>query len=164
MKIDLRRVMSGEVLAIPFEFDYNVELEEQFEATGMLESTPIHVVGKVEKRGSQLFLDLNMQGQMVFSCSRCLDSVPLSFNRNLNKMLLPNESDDLDVIEIVENRLDLVETIKEEMIISLPTQVLCDEDCKGLCPVCGTNLNHETCQCEDEKVDSRFEILDDFFS
>ena len=164
MKIDLRELINGKVEAIPFEIDYNIDIEELFEATRITEATPIHTTGKIIMIGSELFLEMDMDGQLTFNCSRCLTSVEMNFNKKLNKMLLAKESDDLDTIVIVKNQLDLVETIKEEIIVSLPTQVLCSEDCKGLCPVCGINLNYETCSCEDEKIDPRFEILDDFFS
>ena len=164
MIIDLRKLMSGKVEDIPFEIDYNINIEELFEATGIIEATPIHTTGKVVMVGSELFLEMNMEGQLTFNCSRCLDRVQMSFNRKLNKMLLTKESSDIDTIVVVDNHLDLVETIKEEIIVSLPTKVLCSDDCKGLCPICGINLNYETCSCEDEKIDPRFAILDDFFS
>ncbi|MEA3424054.1 MAG: YceD family protein [Bacillota bacterium] len=164
MKIDLRELINGRVEAVPFEIDYDIDIEEFFEATGIIEATPIHSTGKVIMVGSELFLEMNMDGQMIFNCSRCLERVEVNFNKKLNKMLLTEESDDIDTIVIDKNHLDLVETIKEEIILNLPTQVLCSKDCKGLCPICGINLNYETCSCEDEKIDPRFEILDDFFS
>ncbi|MCD6435818.1 MAG: DUF177 domain-containing protein [Clostridiales bacterium] len=164
MNIDLRKLISGKVDAIPFEIDYNIKIEELFEAIGIIEATPIHAIGKVTMIGSELFLEMSMKGQLTFNCSRCLDRVVIDFNRELNKMLLAEETDDIDTIIIENNHLDLIETINEEIIVSLPAQILCSEDCKGLCPICGINLNYETCSCEDEKIDPRFAILDDFFS
>ncbi|MGB9809870.1 MAG: YceD family protein, partial [Caldanaerobacter sp.] len=45
------------------------------------------------------------------------------------------------------------------VILSLPMKFLCKEDCKGLCPICGTNLNYGSCSCKREDIDPRLEVL-----
>ena len=56
--------------------------------------------------------------------------------------------------------LDLDELVAMDILLELPTRFLCREDCKGLCPKCGTNLNESTCNCSQEKeVDSRLSVL-----
>ena len=54
---------------------------------------------------------------------------------------------------------DAGELVREDIILSLPYRFLCREDCKGLCPVCGKNLNTGSCGCRSGKVDPRLEIL-----
>ena len=56
--------------------------------------------------------------------------------------------------------IDLTEGIREEIILGLPLKNLCSEDCKGLCPVCGMNLNEGTCTCDRSKVDPRWSVLE----
>ena len=55
--------------------------------------------------------------------------------------------------------LDLKEAIREEVILSQTLLVLCDPDCKGLCPQCGVNLNEESCECSVEEADPRWDAL-----
>ena len=55
--------------------------------------------------------------------------------------------------------LDLGEAIREELILDLDPFVLCDPECKGLCPKCGVNRNQQTCECVDEELDPRWDVL-----
>ena len=66
--------------------------------------------------------------------------------------------DDYDSFIIENDEIDLIEIATLEIVQEIPIQPLCDEDCLGLCPYCGKNLNVEECDCEPE-TDSRFDIL-----
>jgi uncharacterized protein len=55
--------------------------------------------------------------------------------------------------------LDLRPSIRENWLLTVPAYVQCREDCKGLCPTCGTNLNESTCNCTVTKSDSRWDAL-----
>ena len=55
--------------------------------------------------------------------------------------------------------LELLDAIREEMVLSQPLLALCRTDCKGLCPQCGTNLNESSCQCSTEEDDPRWDTL-----
>lgn len=70
--------------------------------------------------------------------------------------------DDEDVLGLAEYRdekIDLGEVVREQLYLALPMKPLCQEDCKGLCPVCGVNRNRETCTCQQEWVDPRMAAL-----
>lgn len=69
---------------------------------------------------------------------------------------------DEDVLGLAEYRdetIDLGEVVREQLYLALPMKPLCQEDCKGLCPVCGVNRNRETCACQQEWVDPRMAAL-----
>ena len=57
------------------------------------------------------------------------------------------------------NEIDLGEVAKEQIVLSLPGQIFCREDCKGLCPECGVNKNLKSCTCEETAVGSRWSAL-----
>ena len=57
--------------------------------------------------------------------------------------------------------LDLDELLRADILLSLPSKILCKEDCKGLCSVCGADRNKQECHCEEKSVDPRLEILGD---
>lgn len=164
MVLNLTKIQRGETEALPFEFDYDIPLEGQFDTAGIIEATPIHIAGKVARIDSEMILELTLTGRLTFRCSRCLEPVVHDLDHQAEKRLTKEASDDLETVRYEGYKLDLEETIVEEIVVSLPSQVLCREDCNGLCPVCGINLNQGTCDCEKEKIDPRFEILDDFFS
>lgn len=58
---------------------------------------------------------------------------------------------------------DLDELLREDILLSLPTKVLCKSDCKGLCPMCGADLNNGPCGCK-KPVDPRLAVLQDLLS
>jgi len=59
--------------------------------------------------------------------------------------------------------LDVDQLVCDELILNLPMKVLCSEDCKGICNRCGTNLNHETCDCDVRSLDPRMAVIQDIF-
>ena len=59
--------------------------------------------------------------------------------------------------------LDVDKLISDEIVVALPTKVLCREDCRGLCSVCGQNLNHGTCDCDRHTGDPRMAAIQDIF-
>lgn len=108
-----------------------------------------------------------------FQCSRCLDPYPFA---NTSKFQLrfeprPEASEENEEIEIPPNELDiefysersisLRQLAAEQIQLSIPMKPLCDDECLGLCPVCGVNRNREACSCETSVVDERWGALQD---
>jgi uncharacterized protein len=100
---------------------------------------------------------------MVVPCSRCLEPVKLEISIPIRLLLSPSDKvkddEDVDHETYVGEEVDLDEYLMEQIAMSLPVKVVCDEECKGLCPKCGINLNDYTCDCEKEWVDPRFAAL-----
>lgn len=106
----------------------------------------------------------NVQLSIQTSCSRCVEPVRIELSPYVSLVLSPadkisDEDDDLEHETYRDDEIDLSNYLMEQIAISLPIKVVCNEDCKGLCTICGTNLNQETCTCESEKVNPRFAIL-----
>jgi uncharacterized protein len=68
-------------------------------------------------------------------------------------------ADDIGLSEYDGDAIDLGQMMREQFYLALPMKPLCQPECKGLCPVCGTNRNRETCSCASTWVDPRFEVL-----
>ncbi len=107
------------------------------------------------------FILANVTGQATLTepCSRCLKEVPLTillnFSREFRTKILNQVQDDggetandEEVNPIVDGEIDLAPPFTEEIIANIPIKVLCREDCRGLCPQCGTNLNDNPCKCD----------------
>ena len=71
---------------------------------------------------------------------------------------LSNEDDDSYLV-VEDGLLDIEELVVSDILLALPSKFLCKTDCKGLCPVCGTNLNDSECSCEKKQFDPRLEAL-----
>ena len=132
------------------EFNYEFVLAD----SGIKE--PAKVSGLVENRAGVVTLTADVRLDYVASCDRCLRDVPQSLNRQFTHVLtrsLQNEEND-ELILVEDMHFDLDELLREDILLSLPTKVLCKSDCKGLCPMCGADLNNGPCGCK-KPVDPR---------
>lgn len=80
--------------------------------------------------------------------------------RSVNPLVMEMNEEDQDTYILAEDgKLGLNELFRADILLALPTKYLCKEDCKGLCPVCGMNLNNSSCQCNKRQIDPRLEVL-----
>ncbi len=112
-----------------------------------------------------------VETELSLTCDRCLDEFPFPVAEEINVLLEPVASvsrlkeeirlspEDLDVIFFDGETIEVDEVVREQILLAVPMRQLCREDCKGLCPVCGENLNRHTCGCKREVKDSPFAIL-----
>ncbi|MDA8352677.1 MAG: DUF177 domain-containing protein [Firmicutes bacterium] len=101
----------------------------------------------------------------VLRCSRCLTDVEETLSSDWHEVFtddasrLEQDSDEEIHLIDVNQPTDLTPYIREALVLSIPFAPLCREDCKGLCPTCGTNWNEATCHCDNRKVDPRLAKL-----
>lgn len=124
--------------------------------------------------------NINIDGSLDFTChpdcDRCLAHYQQSYSLHLHEVLAPlADIEDRDVhrrdqgVEVVKedlefdfyegDRFDLAKVVREQTFLARPMKCLCVEDCKGLCPRCGKNLNEGPCGCVDEHNDARWAVL-----
>jgi uncharacterized protein len=117
-----------------------------------------------------LYLEGDIRTETETDCSRCLEAARLPISAAFKYILTPAQvehqeeekelgAEDLDFICYQDDLIDLDPLIIEQVMLQIPMKVLCREDCRGLCPRCGINLNKDHCQCHDERIDSRLAIL-----
>jgi uncharacterized protein len=108
------------------------------------------------------FIDFKYEIDVVYSCSRCLTAVTKHMSESFSREIL-NEGDkfgeDIGVLIINNGVIDINEILIESLYMNLEPSILCSEDCKGLCPKCGTNLNEGKCDCNLHEADPRFSKL-----
>lgn len=125
-------------------------------------SSPLYIKGIIKNTGRQYELEAIIKTDTIFSCSRCLSDVEIPINLEIKTVLVKEDNvswdDEFDSFVIDGNKIDLVNIASYEILQILPMQILCDDECEGLCSSCGINLNYEECNCE-EHTDSRFDIL-----
>lgn len=160
MKLDLEKLFCGDTAEIPVECD--LDFSDLLYATYCPIKKGVHVSGRAYSKADVNFLKLNVSFTFDGFCDRCAEPVERQMEFEVDKILvedLQNEDDGDDEYVVVENRqIDIQELIREELILFLPSKILCKPDCKGLCPKCGKNLNVEKCDCKKD-VDPRMEAL-----
>ncbi|MBQ3784111.1 MAG: DUF177 domain-containing protein [Lachnospiraceae bacterium] len=134
----------------------------------VVDKTDVHVV--VQCVGERkVSIQCEAQVDLSIPCSRCLDEVNVPFKIDYLKKFdfsgtKEEEIEELEAaIYIRDYDLDVDTLIKEEMMLQFPLQTLCSDDCKGICDVCGTNLNKGTCDCDQQGRDPRMLAIQDIF-
>jgi len=124
----------------------------------------------LEKHGRDILVRGHLTGNLELNCSRCLEGFWAAVQSDFDLLLMPGPepvsaeaeelaAPDLDLDFYTGEVVDLEGILREQIILMLPLKPLCAENCKGLCPLCGANLNREGCRCKAEKVDSPFAAL-----
>jgi uncharacterized protein len=119
--------------------------------------------------GKKLEVEGKAELTLIIPCDRCLDPVPVDLAFDIIRTIDLSESEEerVDVLDeqpyVSVYNLDVDQLVCDELILNLPMKVLCSEDCKGICNRCGTNLNHENCDCDIRPTDPRMAVIQDIF-
>lgn len=159
MLLDLKKVFSEE--GRECSFDYQMDLSG-LDLNGRFPFvSPVSVRGAVKNQDGFARLKAEVSFDFSIPCDRCTKQIDkrcaYTFTHDL-VLNLENEEDD-SYIQVQDYKLDLDELIRADILLELPSKYLCSEDCKGLCPVCGKNLNEGPCGCDLHQIDPRLEVL-----
>lgn len=124
----------------------------------------------------QVVRDIRLQGDLTttleLSCARCLEPVVENVARKFDLLYRPRGTDagheelsvtaaEAEIAYYEGDGLELEDALREQVLLAVPLKVICREDCKGLCPTCGTNRNIELCSCAQPLGDPRWAALRD---
>lgn len=146
------------------DFDNKVTQSSVMHAEGVAELVS-HTLGDIRLRG-------NLHVTVAAPCDRCLEPVSLPIQSPFDLVYMPaseaakggeEEIDDAAVeVGFYEgNGVQLNDVLREVILLALPMQLVCNESCKGICPVCGQNRNQRECACHTAAVDDRWNKLKD---
>jgi len=133
---------------------------------------PVALDFDIHKDKEKFRLEGRVRTELELPCSRCLEPFRLPVDAAFDLRFLPAtamateqerelQDEDVETSYYRNDQIDLNELMREQFYLALPMKPLCGEDCKGLCPQCGTNLNTGTCDCHAEWVDPRLAVLKD---
>jgi uncharacterized protein len=123
------------------------------------EKAPAEVV--VTRATTGTVFELHFRVRLHGPCFRCLEDAVLERRLDLREYQAesPGGADELTTPYLVDGRLDLSQWARDGLALALPAKILCRDDCAGLCPVCGVDLNREPHAHEEEIPDSRWAAL-----
>jgi uncharacterized protein len=131
---------------------------------------PVKVTGKVRVAGAEVFVNGHIETRAQVECDRCLQQVETPVSADFELQYIPgDEYASSQVAELTENDLsvavfdgqaiDVDEIVKEQILLAVPTRMLCRPDCQGICPDCGIDKNTGECACATDEVDPRWAAL-----
>ena len=141
--------------------EYDLDLHELSFNGGTPFKTPVKVSAKAVNRAGVVDLAVTAKFGYTAPCDRCgeetITPFVCSFNHTVVQSLVgENESDYIEAPDFV---IELDAPVTADILLELPSKHLCKEDCKGLCPKCGKNLNLGECGCDLRETDPRLEVL-----
>ncbi len=113
---------------------------------------------RMDKSHSQIVLDCNLNATAKLGCDRCGEEFTRNYESDFQLIYMfgpENTNDDsLNVYYLTPetDTINITEDVKDYALLSVPMKRLCDEDCKGLCPSCGKNLNEGDCGCQKDEI------------
>jgi len=134
-------------------------------AGGAVTCSPVHVSGTVTNVGKGFLVKARLRCECESACTRCLAPFRYALEPEMEEMYYPerlraSRPEGEDVANWYSGDvLDLTDAIRETLQLALPMKRICRDDCKGLCPRCGRNLNEGPCGCADDEPDARWAPL-----
>jgi uncharacterized protein len=161
-----------------------VEFQEEF-APGIIDlgpelrqARPLQTSGRAtlieEHHHHDVIKDIRLVGTLSTSldviCARCLEPVVRELSKSFDLLYRPQGSDATrEEISVTQAEAEigyyrgegllLEDALREQVLLSLPIRTICREECKGLCPQCGRNLNEAACDCAEQTADPRWDAL-----
>ena len=129
-------------------------------------SEPVVIKGVLTNTKKGILFEADGNTEAVYLCSGCLERVKVPIQFNINEMFYPSGSveNEKEAETFCDDEMDLTDVIQRSILENLPMKVVCKEECKGLCPKCGKNLNEGDCDCNDTEFDPRLESLRTLFN
>jgi uncharacterized protein len=159
LTINISRLSEGS-----HEYDFETEPKNLDLDARFVDRVFVHAV--LEKTGRQLFLRTKLGTKGHFVCDRCLDDFVSDVSTRYDIVYITEEiaAPEIDQGEMQylgpdSTTLDLGEDVRQFLILAVPLKLLCKEDCRGLCPKCGSNRNKSQCGCAENDADPRWEVL-----
>lgn len=149
MKVDV-----SEILKVPgasISFEVRGELGEVDSEGGLRADGPFVARGVATSIGDGVYVEAHANGNVTMLCSRCLTRFSKAVNVSCEGKFVENpqvrEDDEVGVYPLEGEFCDLAEMVRQEIVLNRPMKPLCTPSCKGLCQVCGQNLNERDCGC-----------------
>lgn len=142
---------------------FEFPVEEDLEVEG-----PVRVALQLARDGSTVMVSGRVEVPVGLVCSRCLSPFPGEIRAEIREIyhlldgpppFRPDEDGEIHFVDRRSPRVDLAPVIREQVLLEIPIKALCREDCLGLCPACGANLNDGPCGCVGRAADPRWEAL-----
>ena len=169
MKIDISNVVNSINKVTTEELTLEMStFESKLGTFPILKKSPIALRIENQENASVL-ISGSVDMTIAIPCDRCLEDVPTDIHFDIDKKLsikdgtlVDDEMEETDYL--IGFELDVERLVYAEILVNWPMRVLCKDDCKGICKVCGMNLNKGTCSCQKTELDPRMARVQDIFN
>lgn len=161
MELNFTRITKAE--GIRENFDITDHLEDStidFCGEKLEIASPVRVVGSAVNFEGKINVRLKITAQVRRKCSRCLESFKEEVEVESEYVFVKEALENMEDYYIFKgDKVDITDIVLGEIAAELDMKPLCNENCKGLCPICGKNKNSIDCQCKSDEIDPRMQAL-----
>lgn len=161
MIVDLSDILKNDEEVISL--DNSIDLSSlEFMGEDFIFTKPLQMVGTIHNNSKNLELEAEVKGEMQVRCARCAKEFTTAVSFPVSEILIREDgeiSPDSDVVIFSGYTVDLTEIVVNNFFMNVEGRYLCKEDCKGLCHICGCDLNESECDCEFDTIDPRWAAL-----
>jgi uncharacterized protein len=159
MKIDVRNFSKNNIEVTQ---DFKIKFKDQDFTEAYPEKSHLKVL--IDKFGNDYRIRVHLDTEAHYICDSCLEPYIKKISLDSEHIYQIGRGDlasskDVEVLPGDTTEIDISDLLSEMILVNHPIKMKCSNDCKGLCPDCGINLNIEKCSCADGKIDRRWENL-----
>jgi uncharacterized protein len=139
--------------------------DDVWQEADVLPADCVRATGRLSKAGSgRYYWSGRISGTASLTCRRCLAATSANVAETVHAVFAEADDDEVDDPDVYRipargHVVDLRPAIREQWLLSVPSYALCRDDCKGLCPRCGADLNTGTCDCAPTSRDDRLHAV-----
>ena len=143
MKINLKQLFS--IVGESRDIAYTISTDELSDIRGRSFASPVEVKGRIYNRAGVVYLEYSVDMTLLITCDRCLKELERAYHYDFDHIVVPSANSDNDEYIVADGEsIELNEIAVTDLLLQLPTKNLCKDDCKGLCMICGCDLNEST--------------------
>lgn len=144
MKINLKQLFS--IVGESRDIAYTISTDELSDIRGRSFASPVEVKGRIYNRAGVVYLEYSVDMTLLITCDRCLKELERAYHYDFDHIVVPSANSDNDEYIVADGEsIELNEIAVTDLLLQLPTKNLCKDDCKGLCMICGCDLNESIC-------------------
>lgn len=165
MKINILRLKNAPGSSLPFNIMQGLETTEM-NGQEFNFVNPVEIKGEVTNQNNLFLVRGLAKATISTTCAKCLEPFELKLKAKLDETYT-QENDGIgaaneDLIVFHGDIIDIEPEVIKSLLMELPMKLVCSPTCRGLCPQCGTNLNLNECDCQNDHIDPRLAILKKF--
>ena len=163
MKIDISDIVKRD--GALKEVVFNGSLDDLQDLADITIDAPVSLNAQLINEKGIIKLEGTLKTHYTGICHKCLKIAGADMDLNISESIVNSETNsDIEVYTYEGRLIDLGKIIRDNIILNLPMRLLCEETCRGICPVCGTDMNVKDCDCSKEDTNLQMEMLKNFFS
>lgn len=162
MQINVSQILGRKGAVLPFELSEAMQSTKGYpDVVDFLE--PVKLEGTLTYMDNSIMLEGKGIAILQLPCDRCLMPVSVKVHFKLSEKFNSTGSKEEETELFNGDCIELDQVVKRNLLASLPMKILCRQDCKGLCSICGKDLNEGDCNCDTTYINPKFESLRSLF-